>query len=163
MIRKVALLVLLFQAAACMACIWAVGSSFSSRFSLPELVQRNQSGSGLDCSAGGGGGGGGIGTGAGGFGGQQSHFHKGESFSCRISDAEQFDEAKFIQVLKESVEKDLETSGAKVVSSKNPDATSFTIEYAQGNTTGRINISGRRNPGNNCHFDADLDEKTGAK
>jgi hypothetical protein len=98
-----------------------------------------------------------------GFGGQQSHFHKGESFSCRISDAEQFDEAKFIQVLKESVEKDLETSGAKVVSSKNPDATSFTIEYAQGNTTGRINISGRRNPGNNCHFDADLDEKTGAK
>lgn len=158
MLRKVIIPVLLLSTA---ACISMFESSFASAFSLKELVQRNQTNSGLNCSTGGGGGGGsGIGTGAGGIGGTHSNFHKGESFSCQISDAEKFDRAKFIQTLKASVEKDLETNDAEITSSKNTD-TSFTIEYVLGKTSGRVEISGTRSGGNYYSFDAKLSEKSG--
>ena len=144
------------------ACLSVLQSSFYSAFSLKELVQRNQSNSGLNCSGSGdaGGGGGGIATGAGGLGGNSS-FHKSEGFACQISDAEQFVEAKFIQALKESVEKDLDASKAKITSSKNPDATRFAIEYTVGNTFGRVEISGTRSAGY-YSLQAQLDEKKGS-
>ena len=159
-LRRFAFLALLLLAAACVGCVWlVVESSFASRFSLSELVQRNQSNSGLDCSSGGG-----IGAGTGGVGssGTQSSFHKGESCSCRISDAQQFDEAKFIQALKESIEKDLGTSGAKITGSQNTDATSFSIEYTHGDGSGRVEISGTRSPGY-YSLSSKVDEKSGGK
>ena len=145
------------------ACMSVFQSSFYSGFSLKELVQKNQSNSGLNCSGSGGasGGTGGIGSGAGGLGGNSS-FHKGESIACQISDAEQFVEAKFIQALKESVEKDLDASKAKITSSKNADATSFAIEYTMSNTFGRVEISGTRSAGY-YSLQAQLDEKTNTK
>ena len=144
------------------ACLSVLQSSFYSAFSLKELVQRNQSNSGLNCSGSGGagGGGGGIATGAGGLGGNSS-FHKSEGFACQISDAEQFVEAKFIQALKESVEKDLDASKAKITSSKNPDGARFAIEYTVGNTFGRVGISGTRRAGY-YSLQAQLDEKKGS-
>lgn len=145
------------------ACMSVFQSSFYSTFSLKELVQKNQSSSGLNCSGtgGAGGGGGGISSGAGGLGGNSS-FHKGESFACQISDAEQFVEAKFIQALKESVEKDLDASKARITSSKNPDATRFAIEYTVSNTFGRVEISGTRSAGYYSLL-AQLDEKNNSK
>ena len=140
------------------ACMVVSQSSFSSKFSLQELAQRNQTNNGLSCP--GSGATGGIGSGAGGFGEKESRFHKGESCSCQISDADRFDEAKFIQALKESVEKDLDASEAKITSSKNPDATRFAIEYTVGSTFGRVEISGTRSAGS-YSLQAQLDEKKG--
>ena len=162
MLRRVALLALLLSAAACTGCIWVmVQSSFASTFSLKELLQKNQI-SGLDCSNSGGASDG-ISAGGGGFGrvSDDHSFHKGESLGCRISDAQQFDEAKFLQALKESIEKDLGASDAKITSSKNTDATRFLIEYTLGNSIGRVEISGTRAPGNYYSVSAELDEKTG--
>ena len=156
--RKI--VILLIAVTACIGCIFVFQSSFSSTFSLQELVQRNQSNSGLNCSGSGGAGGGsgGIATVAGGVG--ENSFHKGESFSCQISDADRFDETKFIQALKESVEKDLDASQAKITSNKSPDPTHFAIEYTMGNTAGRIEISGTRSAGY-YSLQAQLDEKKG--
>jgi hypothetical protein len=157
-VARVAFVVLPVFAVACMS---VFQSSFYSAFSLKELVQKNQSNSGLNCtgSGGAGGGGGGISAGAGGLGGGGSNFHKGESLACQISDAEQFVEARFIQILKESVEKDLDASQAKIVSSKNPDARHFAIEYTVSNSFGRIEISGTRSAGY-YSLEAQLDEKS---
>jgi len=159
-VTRVSFVVLPLLAVACMS---VFQSSFYSAFSLKELVQRNQSNSGLNCSGSGGagGGGGGIASGAGGLGGNAS-FHKGESFACRISDAEQFVEAKFIQALKESVEKDLDASKARITSSKNADVTSFAIDYTVGNASGRVEISGTRSAGY-YSLQAQLDEKNDTK
>ncbi|SRR6266496_2846810 len=143
----------------CMAYMSFFQSPFFFKFSLQELVQRTKSRGGLNCSAGGGGGG--IGTGSGGIGRKESHFHKGESFSCQMTDDEQFDEAKFIQALKQSVEADLDESKAKIVSSDNLDATSFYFEYALEDIRGRVEISGRKGPGKYYSLKADLDEKKG--
>ena len=141
------------------ACMSVFQSSFSSRFSIQELAQRNQSKNGLTCP--GSGASGGIGAGGGGgFGQKESSFHKGESCSCQISDADQFDEAKFLQALKESVEKDLDASKAKITSSKNPEANSFSVEYTLGDTAGRVEISGTRSAGS-YSLQAQLNEKKG--
>jgi hypothetical protein len=157
-VTGVAFVVLPLLAVACMS---VFQSSFYSAFSLKELVQKNQSNNGLNCtgSGGAGGGGAGIAAGAGGFGGGGSNFHKIESLACRISDVEQFIEARFIQALKESVEKDLDARQAKIVSSKNPDATHFAIEYTASNSFGRIEISGTRS-GGYYSLEAQLNEKS---
>jgi len=158
-VTRVAFVVLPLLAVACMS---VMQSSFYSAFSLKELVQRNQSSSGLNCSGSGGagGGGGGIATGAGGSSGN-FNFHKGEGLGCQISDAEQFVEARFIQALKESVEKDLDANKAKITSSKNPEANSFSVEYTLGDTAGRVEISGTRSAGY-YSLQAQLDEKKGS-
>ena len=150
-------LVLLLFAAGCMSMFQ---SSFASRFSLKELLQRNPT-NGLNC-AGSGGASGGIGASGGGLGSGHSNFHRGESVSCLISDAEQFDEAKFIQALRESVEKDLDANHAEITGSKNPDATKFSIEYVAGSTVGSLEISATRSAGY-YSLQAQLNEKTDAK
>ena len=159
-VTNVAFVVMPLLAIACMS---VFQSSFYSAFSLKELVQRNQSNSGLNCSGsrGAGGGGGGIATGAGGLGGGSS-FSKGEGYTCQISDTDQFNEAKFIQALKESVEKDLDASKAKITGSKNPDATRFSIDYTVGKTAGHVEISGTRSAGY-YSLQAQLDEKNDTK
>ena len=163
MLHKVTIPALLLLTVVCGACVTMVfQSSFSSTFSLAELVKKNQANSGLNCSSGGGGGdSSGIGTGAGGIGGTQSSYQKGEGFSCQISDMNQFDEAKFMQALKQSLEKDLETIDAEITTSKNNDASSFFIEYVLGKTSGRVDISGAKSAGY-YSFDAKVTEKTGS-
>ena len=160
MVTSVGFIVLLSLAVACIACMAVFQSSFSSRFSLQELVQRNQSNNGLNCS--GGGGGGGIGAVAGGVGQKGSSFHKGESCSCQISDAEKFNEAEFIQALKKTIEKDLDESKAKITSTNNPDVNHFSIEYTLGNTAGRVEISGTQSAGY-YSLQSKLDEKDDTK
>jgi hypothetical protein len=66
-IRQVAFLILVLFVAGGVRCNAVFQSSFSSRFSLQELVQRNQSHGGLDCNVDGGAAGS-IGTGGGSFG-----------------------------------------------------------------------------------------------
>jgi hypothetical protein len=144
-VNRVLLVVLFALTAGGIACTSLFQSSFYSAFSLKELVQRNQSNSGLNCS-GGGAGGGGIGAGAVGSHGNGT-FHKGESLACQISDAGQFVEARFIEALKDSVEKDLNANQAKITSNTNPDLSRFAIEYTVGSSFGRVEISGTRTAG----------------
>lgn len=156
---KAALFALLFSIAGCTAYMSSLQSTFFSRFSLRELVARNKTHASLNCS--GGGGGGGIAMGTGGVGRRQSNFHKGESLSCQVRDAEQFDEETFIRGLKQTVETDLRESKAKIVSSRDLDAISFRFEYTFGDITGNIEVSGRKFPGNYYSLKADLEEKKG--
>jgi len=158
-------LLLLFLAIGCTAYMSSFTTPFFAKFSLKELVQRNNTHGPLNCSAGGGGGGGGggssIGTGGGAIGRNQSNFHKSESFSCQLRDADQFDEASFIQSLKESVETDLHRIDAKVLRTDKPDVAGFLLEYSAGDITGRVKISGIKYPGNYYTLNADLEEKRG--
>src|SRR5258707_9254544 len=135
---KAAFFTVLMFGAGCTAYMSSFQSPFFFKFSLEKLVQRNKSQGGLTCS--GSGGGGGIGGSSGVIGRKESHFHKGESFSCQMTDAEQFDEAAFIQALKHSVEADLEESKAKIVKGENLDATKFYFEYALEDLRGRVEI-----------------------
>jgi len=146
----------LMLSAGCVAYVASLQSSFFSKFSLRELVERNKSHD-LNCSAGGGGGGGSISS----FGRKESHFQKGESLSCQMTGAAQFDEGEFLQALKHSVEMDLEQSKAKIISSAKVDAQSFYCEYALEDIRGRVEISGRIVPGNYYSLKADLEEKRG--
>ena len=114
----------------------------------------------LNCTAGGGGTGGGVSAIAGG--GKQSTLHRVESLSCQIADTSQFDEAKFIRALKESIEQDLTANKAKILSTENPGAPGFSFEYAIGQSKGRIQISGTKS-GNYYNLQADLEEKTHAE
>jgi hypothetical protein len=153
---KVTFVAALMLSAGCVVYMASLQSSFFSKFSLRELVERNKSHD-LNCSAGGGGGGGSIST----FGRKESHFQKGESLSCQMGGAAQFDEGEFLQALKQSVEMDLEQSKAKIISSAKIDAQSFYCEYALEDIRGRVEISGRIAPGNYYSLKADLEEKRG--
>ncbi|HUS09628.1 MAG TPA: hypothetical protein VMZ30_04105 [Pyrinomonadaceae bacterium] len=159
-VSKAALVTALLLGAGCIAYTSSFQSSFFSRFSLRELVERNKSHRGLNCSTSGGGGG--VGGGTGSVGRKESHFHKVETFSCQINDdsAEQFDEGGFIAALKQSVEADLNHSKAKIGSDK-LDARSFYFEYTVEDVRGRVEISGRKDMGNYYSLKADVDEKTG--
>lgn len=150
-------MVLLFGAG-CGAFMYSLQSSFFSKFSLRELVDRNKSIAGLDCASGGGGGSG-ISVGTGGFGKQGSNSSKLESLGCQISDAEIFDEAKFIQALELSIEQDLNAEKATIVS-KTVDANSLNIEYSLNDVAGIVKISAKTGPMRFYTLEADLKEKS---
>jgi len=140
----------------CTASMHSLQSSFFSKFSLRELVERSRSRSGLDCSTGGAGGG----AGGGSVSGREFRFHRGESLSCRLSGAaESFDEAGFIAALKQDVEGDLRESGAEITGSGSPTASNFYFEYEQGIGRGRLEVTGRTISGGYYSLKAELDEK----
>lgn len=128
-------------------------SSFSSNFSLEELVKKNQSTSGMICAKGGLGGGGGrvfsVGR-------KQSSSNMSSSFSCQISAA--FDQAAFIASLKADVEKEITGSGAKIINQGSSDPSGFYFEYGEGDIDGRISIKGKSWP-TLFSLEASLDEK----
>jgi len=134
-------------------------TSFFSKFSLRELVEKNKALAGLNCSAGGGGGSAGTGSG-GGSGSKEFHSHTTENFSCQLktAGAEQFDEAGFISALKQDIEKGIVDSGAKIVESGNPETNGFYFEYTSENVEGRVELSGKKTE-NYYTLKADLDEK----
>src|SRR4030095_4588457 len=159
--RKLTFFTFLIFATGCAASLSYFQSSFFSKFSLPELVERSKSAGPLNCSTRAGGGGvGGIGTGGGGLSPKQTNFSKSESFSCQLTDTEEFDEPNFIQVLKQNVESDLTSIKAKITS-ENLSAAGFYLEYSSGDISGRVEIAGKRGPLNYYTLTADLQEKRG--
>ena len=98
-------------------------------------------------------------AGVGGVGKQGSNFSKVESVVCQIADAELFDEVKFIEALKRSIEQDLGSNKATIVT-KNSDVTSFDLEYALNATTGTVKISAQKGPMSYYTLKADLQEKS---
>ena len=159
---KAAFVIALLLVAACTAYMLSLQSPFFDKFSLRELVERNKSHLGLNCAAGGGGGG--IGSGTGSVGRRESHFHKGESFSCKIDSTEQFDEGRFIAALKQTIETELnEMSKAKIIGSASTNATSFYFEYTRESTRGKVEVSGSKTLGNYYSLNAALDENTNSE
>jgi hypothetical protein len=98
-----------------------------------------------------------MGAGVGGMGRSGSHFQKTESFSCQMTNADQFDQKKFLGVLKQEVESELNETKARITSSQDHDA-SFKLEYEIGDVKGSIAIEGRLDPGNYFTVKADLTE-----
>jgi hypothetical protein len=156
--RTVVIITIAVLAVGCSAFMSSFQSPFFHKFSLRELVEKNKATGGLNCSPSAGGGG--VGTGGGGIGAKQSNFHKGESFSCQLTDATEFDEGKFMQVLQDSIETDLTASNAKIASGKNPDGTGFHLEYTIGDIKGKVQISSKRTM-NFYTLNAELDERRG--
>lgn len=129
----VALLTLVLFGAGCRDSM----SSFYMTFSLRELIKGNEFTAGLDC---GNSGGSGMTIGTGGVGAEQSNFSKTESCVCQITDANVFEEAKFMEALKAGVEKELGANKATIVSSKDA-AGGFSVEYMSNETKGTVEIS----------------------
>ena len=153
-----ALIAVILVSVGCAAYMHSLQSSFFSKFSLRELVEKNKSHTGLDCSAGGGGGS--IGGGGGGFSSKEFQSHKGESFSCRISEsAGKFDEAGFIAALRQDVERGIAETGANIIDSGNPDASSFYLEYELEHARGRVEVRGRKIRDGYYSLEADLNER----
>ncbi len=136
-------------------------SRFFSKFSLNELVKRNENVIGLNCP-GGSAGGGGISMGAGGIGKDQSNLRRTESMGCQIAGATQFDEGKLIHALKQIIEQDLGASKAEIIKSESREANSFSLQYTLEKIAGRVEISGKRS-GNFYTLTADLEEKSSAR
>src|SRR5207302_1534315 len=108
------------------SCMWSPESSFFSRFSTRQLVERNKSSAGLTCEPIGSGGGGG-GSRVGGIGSGGSHFssHKSDSFACRVKPNEAFDEARLFSALKLDVDRALHENGAQITDSGSTSAANF--------------------------------------
>lgn len=159
-----ALVITLLTELGCQAYITSLQSPFFTQFSLRKLFETNEFSAGLDCSQGpGGGGGGGMAMGGAGMGKEQSRFNRIESVACQITNTELFDEANFLQALKGSIEKDLGANAATIVSSKNSDPRSFSVDYAISSVTGTISISATRGPARFYTLQANLDETRNTK
>jgi hypothetical protein len=141
------------------SCMWSHETSFFSKFSIRQLVERNQSSAGLTCTAVGGGGGG-IGSRAGGIGSGGTHFnsHKSDSFACRLKSNEAFDETRFFAALKLNVERALHDTGAQITETGSSGPATFYFAYALKRVRGRVQLSGTRIGADYYDVHADLDE-----
>ena len=100
----------------------------------------------------------GMGTGAVGKGG--SSFGKLDTIACQITDSELFDEARFVQVLKATIENDLLANKATVVTGNTTDPSSFRLEYGLNDVTGTVEVSTTRGPAKFYTLKANLNEKS---
>ena len=142
--------------------MWSPETSFFSKFSVRQLVQRSDFATGLTCDPIGGGGGG-IGSRAGGVGsgGAQFKSHKSDSCGCRIKPNEAFDEARLFSALRLDVERALQDAGAQITERGSSGAASFYFGYALKNVRGRVQLSGTRIGTDYYDVRADLDESGG--
>lgn len=156
----IALLTTVLLGAGCFAYTSTLQSPFFTKFSVRELVEKNEFNAGLDCSTTGTSGGGGMSVGTGGVGKDGSQFSKLDSIACQITDVGLFDEAKFIEALKESVLKDLQTYKATVLGNKNPDVSGFNLAYGLTDQTGTIKVTATKGPDRYYTLEANLNEKS---
>ena len=124
-----------------------------------KVLERNQSSTGLSCPPAGDDDGdidshaGGIGSG-----GARFNAYKSDSFACRITSPEAFDEARVLSALKDDVDRTLRDAGAQITETGSSGATSFYFAYALKNVRGRVQVSGTRIGSANYDVRADLNE-----
>ena len=99
-------------------------------------------------------------AGTGGVGQAGSNFSRVDSIVCQITDAELFDEAKFMEALKESVLRDLSEYKATVIGNNNPDPKGFYLEYGLRDVTGAVKVTAMRGPERFYTLQANLTEKS---
>lgn len=153
-----ALLITALLGAGCRTHMSSIQSQFFIKFSLRELFAKNEFSAGLDCSETKGGGGMSMGTV--GVGKQESNFSRLDTVACQITDTEVFNEAKFIEALRESVLKELQEYKATVVGPQNSDGKSFVLQYGLADAAGTLKVSGTRGPARFYTLEANLDEKS---
>lgn len=123
--------------------MWSPESSFFSKFSVRQLVERHKSSAGFTCDSTGGGGGG-IRAGAAGSGGTHFTSQKSDSIACRLKSIELFDEAGLFSALKGDVERTLLDAGAQITDRGSSGPANFFFDYVLKNVTGRVELSGTR-------------------
>ncbi len=141
----------------CASCMWSPETSFFSKFSARQLVERSKSSAGLTCDPIGGGG---IGSRAGGISSGRTHFnsHKSDSCACRLESNEAFDETRLFSALKLDVERALHDTGAQITERGSSGPANFYFAYAVKNVRGRVQLSGTRIGMDYYDVRADLDE-----
>ena len=88
-------------------------------------------------------------------------FTKLDSIACQITDAQLFDEAKFIGALREGVIQALSHEHATILGNlKDSDTTSFKLLYGLSDATGAVEISGTKGPERFYTLKASLDEQS---
>jgi len=140
--------------------MWSPGTSFYSKFSIRELVERNKSSTAFACDDSTGGGGGGIGSYAGGSGGTSFSSHKSESVGCRLISNESFDEAALFSALKGDVERTLHDTGAQITDRGSSGPANFFLNYVLKNVQGRIELKGTKIGNGYYDVNAVLEEKS---
>jgi hypothetical protein len=128
--------------------MWSLETSFFSKFSVRQLLEKHQSSAGLSCDAvGGSPPGGGVGFGHVGSlrsGHAQFNSSKSDSCGCRMNSNEAFDEASLFASLKGEVEQALHDVGAEIRDSGSSGAANFHFSYVLKNVKGRVELSGTR-------------------
>jgi hypothetical protein len=145
--RRMLMLVTPGLALFCASCVVTQQTNFYSKFSVRELVERNQSAAGFTCEAAGGGGGGvdeNIISSSGGTGGTHFSAHKGDGFTCVLKSEENFDEQRLFAALKDDTERVLRANGAQISETGSANPVGFYFAYTASNVRGRIQISGSR-------------------
>jgi hypothetical protein len=139
--------------------VWSPETSFFSKFSVRQLVERNKSSGGLNCDpVGGGGGGSSSRIGGRGSGGAHFNSHRGDSYECRLLSNEAFDEGRLFSALKLDVEQTLRDSGVQITQRGSSGPASFYFAYALKNVSGRVELSGTRMGSGYYDVHADLSE-----
>jgi len=140
--------------------MWSPNTSFYSKFSVRELVERNKASTPVTCDDSTGGGGGGIGSYAGGWRGTSFSSHKSESIGCRLQSNESFDEGALFAALKLDVERTLHDTGAQIADRGSSGPASFFLNYVVKSVHGRIELSGTRIGNGYYSVNAVLEEKS---
>jgi len=161
--RRISMAVTLSFALLCVSCLSGPQTTFYSKFSVRELVERNQSAAGFRCDVPAGGGGGkdeNIVSSSGGISGRtQFSAHKGDSLACALKSEENFDEQRLFAALKLDTERVLRASGAQISESGSAKPVGFYFAYTASNVRGRIQISGSRIGNQYYDVHADLEEQ----
>jgi len=146
-VRKTLIVLTLALAVLCASCGGGQVTSFYSKFSVRELVERNQKATGFRCDMpAGGGGNGGMDSsyGGGGFGKANFSANRGDSLVCVLKPDQTVDEDLLLAELKRDTETVLKANGMQIVESGSARPASFYFTYAARNVRGRIQVSGRR-------------------
>jgi hypothetical protein len=131
-------------------------SPFFQEFSILELLARNASHVGLDCSEGGNGNGFSVQDSAG-----ELRSDKSEDCNCKLkADAvESFSESTLMSALADDLKNAIVASGARIVDSGGRNSSSFYFEYAVNGRKGRVEIVGKRMPPAYYTLEANLNER----
>ena len=137
-------------------------SGFYLNFSVSEVIKQMVSSAALICAKGSMGG---SGTGSGHSNDERAHYRKHDSFSCHIKpeDREGFDEAELMRELKSKVESEISSLGARVTGGDQFTYSSFYLEYADENITGRIEIKGGFQQENYFRIEVSFDETSSSQ
>ena len=147
--RRILMVVTAGPALLCASCLATQQTNFYSKFSVRELVERNQTAAGFRCDLPAGGGGGvdeNITSSSGGFGGGRTQFSadKGDSFTCALKPDENLDEPRLFAALKDDTARVLRANGFQINESGSAKPVGFYFAYTASNIRGRIQISGTR-------------------
>ena len=143
-VKKTLIVLTLALAVLCASCGGGQVTSFYSKFSVRELVERNQKATGFRCDMPAGGGGDGAMVSGYGGGGVNFSAARGDSLVCVLKPDQTVDEDLLLAELKRDIGTVLKANGMQNVESGSARPASFYFTYTARNVRGRIQVSGTR-------------------